>query len=486
MTKESADPLHLLLQLDVSVALLRPVVNESNTVVDAHVMWANSKAESVWGNSVEVLASAVCPDFDEWLAAANTAWHGSPARRLIEADHRRVGWTRAVSTVSRIDGHLAEVTMDRSADQELIDRLAALDRHYRSLLAELPVTVMVARADRDEFEFVSPNAAELTGRPLSEVATRTSLRAIVHPDDRAQLDQIATVLIGASDAEVLGRIVRPDGSERWVEARAVLTDVGADGVRRSMLTMLDVTEHRAAEQKAQQRERLEGLARTAGAFAHQFSSLLQVIGGNLERLQPSLETPNDALIQSLAAIARAGSLVNGLMSFASGRPGAIEPVSIPEMCQSMHTVLRDRLAQEVALSIDIADAIPEVLIAPEALSVVMLEMLDNAAASIAGSGSIHIEVRECPEANCHLAHRTEPRRWVRIAVTDDGCGIEADRLPKVWEPFHTSRTGVAARGAGLGLSMVHGVIHQYDGHLTLDSSPNNGTTVSLYLPAVDG
>ena len=486
MNAESVDPLPLLLQLDAGIALFLPVLSEANNVVDASVLWANAKAESAWGNSVGSLASAMAAHFDEWLDAANTAWQGSATKRLIEADPQRVGWTRAESTLTRIDRYLAEVIVDRSADQDLIDRLAALDRRYRNLLVELPVTVFVARADRDELEFVSPNATELTGRPLSELNTRSSLRAIVHPDDVAQLDEMASVLIHANEAAAAGRILRPDGSVRWIEARVTLDGVVAEGVRRLLLTGSDVTDRRAAEQEAQQRERVEALARTAGAFSHEFSSLLQVISGNLERLHSSVETPADAVGQSLAAVARAGSLVNGLMSFASGRPGAAEAVSASALCQSMHTVFRGRLPQAVGLTLDVADTVPDVLIAPDALSVVMLQLLDNAAASITDSGSVRIEVSERSQARCHLAHRAEPRSWVCITVADDGCGIEADRLLKVWEPFYTSRSGIAARGAGLGLSIAHGVIHQYDGHLTLDSSPNIGTTVSLYLPAVDG
>ncbi len=483
MPADAPDVLGLLLQLDASVVVLRPVLSDSDTVLDAAVVWVNERAQSVWGDRAEVLASELCPDFDEWLAAANGAWRGTPVRRLIEADHGRRGWRRAVSTVSRVDECIAEVTMDRSGDQELIDGLAALDRQYRDLIAEMPVTVLSSRIDRDEIDFVSPRAVELTGRPLSELSRRSDWRALVHSDDHRDLDTIADVLVSGGEADVMGRIVRPDGTVRWVEARAVLTEPEIDGVGRFLLTLLDVTAHHEAQQRAEQSERLEGLARTAGGFAHEFSSLLQIIGGNLERFQDSIDTPNAPLQQSLDAVARAGALVKGLMSFASSRPGCIEPVSIPKMCEAMYPVLQDRLPQGVGLTVDLAEGLPEVMIAGESLSVVMLQIIDNAAAALSGGGVVHIEVREVADVRCHLAHRPDDRRWIRIAVSDNGCGIEADRLQKVWEPFHTTRDGVAARGAGLGLSVVHGVIHQFDGHLTLESCPGKGTTVTMFLPA---
>lgn len=485
MTSQPHDPLELLRQLDTSVVLLHPVVNERNTVTDAHVVWVNARAQSVWGEGNGRLASAVCPDFDEWLAAANGAWRSGPVRRLIEADHGRRGWTRAVSTVSRVDDHLAEVTVDRSADQELIDRLAMLDRQYRSLLAELPLTVLAARLDRMELDYVSPRAEELTGRPLSELGSLLVWRDLSDPSDPSAVEAVEAVLEGGGEADGVARILRPDGSVRVAEVRAVRTEPGIDQMGWFVVTLLDVTEHHEMQRRAEQSERLETLARSAGSFAHEFSSLLQIIGGNLERLHSSPGVALKPLQQSVDAVARAGALVNGLMSFASGRPGAVEPVSIPVMCQSMHTVLRDRLPESVHLEIDIHEGIPDVLIAAEALSVVMLQIIENAAAALPDGGTVRIEVCEASSVACHMAHAVALRRWVCISVTDDGVGIDDDRLRRVWEPFHTSRVGAAARGAGLGLSMVHGVVHQFDGHVSLESCPNTGTTVTLYLPAVD-
>jgi PAS domain S-box-containing protein len=479
------DATHLLSQLDASVALFQPVLSETNNVVDARITWVNRRAELVWGECTEVLASTVCPDFDEWLAAANAAWRSGPVRRLIEADHGRRGWTRAISTVSRVEDHLSEVTVDRSADQELIERLAVLDRQYRSMLAALPVTLLASRVDRDELDFVSPNAVELTGRPLHEVMRRSSWRSFTNPEDHVMLDEIVRALSAGEVGEGVGRIVRPDGTERRVEARAQLTEPGADGIGRFLITMLDVTDHYEAQRKAEQSERLETLARTAGSFAHEFSSLLQIIGGNLERLQGSPGVAMKPLEQSLAAVARAGTLVNGLMSFASSRPGVAGAVSVPELCRYVSAALRAQLPEAVTVEIELRDDLPKVTVAADALRLVMLQIVENAADAMPNGGVVRIEVCEAPMATCHMAHEVDQRRWVCVSVTDNGVGIEPTRLRRVWEPFHTSRRGVEARGSGLGLSMVHGVVHQFGGHVALDSCTDRGTTVTVYLPAAD-
>lgn len=476
------DPTTLLAALDSSVVLFEPVISHSDSVVDARVIWATARSASVWGDRPGALASDVCPDFDEWLAAANGAWRGVPVRRLIEADHGRRGWTRAVSTVSRVGDHLSEVTVDRSADQELIDRLASLDRHYRDLLTELPVTVIASRFGLHQIEFISPSAEELTGKPLAELTRLTDWSKVIHPDDMNLAESVRRVVSRGGDLDVVGRLVRPDGAERWVQVRAVGNSGDLDDERRFLITLLDITEQRMLQQQAEQSDRLETLARTAGSFAHEFSSLLQIVAGNLERLQRQVAEPSAHITQSLEALNRAGGLVNGLMSFASSRPGVIEPVSIPDLCQRMHESLRARLPDSVEMSIHIAEDLPLVMISAEALGVVMMHVIDNAAASLDGAGTVHVSVTQRENARCHLQHETSPRRWVSISVEDNGRGITADRLRRVWEPFHTSRSGVEARGAGLGLSIVHGVVHQFEGHVAIESSSGVGTTVSLFLP----
>lgn len=479
------DPTTLLAALDSSVVLLEPVISRSDSVVDARVIWATARSASVWGDRPGALASAVCPDFDEWLAAANGAWRGVPVRRLIEVDHGRRGWTRAVSTVGRVGDHLSEVTVDRSADQELIDRLAALDRHYRDLLTELPVTVIASRFGLQHVEFISPSAEELTGRPLAELTQLANWSKLIHPDDLSLAESVRRVVSYGGDLDVVGRLVRPDGEERWVQVRAVSNSGDRDGEHRFLITLLDITDQRMLQLQAEQSDRLETLARAAGSFAHEFSSLLQIVAGNLERLQRQVAEPSVHIAQSLAALNRAGGLVNGLMSFASSRPGVVEPVSIPALCQRMHTALRERLPSSATMTIDLAEDLPLVMISAEALSVVMMHVIDNAAASLHEAGRVHVSVTERADARCHLQHETSRQRWVCIAVQDNGCGITAERLRRVWEPFHTSRSGVESRGAGLGLSIVHGVVHQFDGHATIASSAGNGTTVTLFLPVSD-
>ena len=480
--------LALLEGLDAGIVLLRPVFGASATPVDAEVVWTTQRARSVWGDAAGVRASEVLPDFAEWLVAATVAWRGGRANRLIEPDSGRKGWTRAVSVVRRIDDLLSEVTIDRSGDQELFDRLEAVERGYRTLLDELPLTVVATTMGARQLEFVSANAEVLTGRPVSTIRRFADWVNIIDPDDLEKAGNLPELLLRDGELEMSGRLLRTDGEYRYVVMRIISREPEADEPRRVLMTVSDTTEERRLREQAEESQRLASLSRTAGAFGHEFSSLLQIITGNLDTIEraKSPEAAEKAIAAAREASGRATNLLAGLVAFASSRPGSLEPVSIPQMCEATSVMLRERLHDDIDLEIDLGEGLPLVLIAPAAMRQIMFQLIDNAAEAMPGGGRVVITVREQPHAACHLSDGPESGCWVSISVADNGTGIERSRLGYVWEPFHTTHTGPDARGRGLGLSVVHGAVHQYDGHITLESQVGRGTTVTVYLQGVPG
>jgi PAS domain S-box-containing protein len=484
----AADLVALLEGLDAGIVLLKPIMGTSAVVADAEVVWTSHRARAAWGHAPGALASDVLPDFDEWIASASVAWRGGSVRRLIEADSGRSGWSRAISVIRRIGDHLSEITLDRSGDQELLSRIEQLESGYRELLDELPLTVISSLASRGELEYVSPNAEALTGLPLSSLRRLGDWVKVVDPEAIEVAGNVRQLLFEDGEFEMPGRILHADGSYRFVQFRMVSRLPEPDEPRKFLITIRDVTEQRRLQEQVEESQRLASLSRTAGAFGHEFSSLLQIIGGNLDTIEraKSPEATEKAIAAAREASGRATNLLTGLVAFASARPGHLEPVSIPQMCDVTQDLLRERLPDNIALEIDMAQGLPLVLVAPQAMQQIMFQLVDNAAEAMPDGGRITITVREQPHAACHLTDDPGPGCWVSVAVADTGRGIERSRLGYVWEPFHTTRTGPAARGSGLGLSVVHGGVHQYDGHVTLESHVGVGTTVTVYLQGVPG
>lgn len=352
----------------------------------------------------------------------------------------------------------------------------------RLFLDQLPVVIIASRTDSPRAEYVSPRVEALLGRTADEMREYESWFDVIHPDDVDFAVQIRELLNGPGEFSFNGRLLHRNGEERHAEMRMV-SKANDDGSLSWLITLLDVTEeHRLREQVAGT-ARMASLSRTAGAFAHEFASLMQIITGNLSRLDVS-ESQTKSLEAAKDAAGRAASLLGGLVAFAGAAPGAHEPMSIPALCEASHPLFLERLPSNVDMAIDLAPDLPLVNISPQSMRQIMFQLVDNAAESMPDGGTITITVREQPHAACHLNDGVGAGSWVSIAVSDTGRGIEPSALGYVWEPFFTTRTGLARRGAGLGLSIVHGAVHQADGHVTIASRPGAGTTVTLYLPGV--
>lgn len=366
---------------------------------------------------------------------------------------------------------------------ELLAQLEAQNRRFLNMLDLLPVVIIASRTDATEAEYVSPNVEALLGRTAEEMRDFGAWFSVIHPDDTEIAMNIRTLLDRPGEFSTKGRLMHADGTQRFAEMRMVTRRNPDDAAIRFLITLVDITESERMREQLETSNRFASLSRTTGAFAHEFSSLMQIIIGNLDKLDASAagEQPIETARE---AASRAAGLLGGLVAFAGARPGAIEPVSIPTLCEASHPLFLERLPSNVGMAIDLAPDLPEVVIAPESMRQIMFQLVDNAAESMPDGGTITITVREQPHAACHLSDDVHPGTWVSIAISDHGKGIEPSSLGYVWEPFFTSRTGIARRGAGLGLSIVHGAVHQADGHVTIASRPGAGTTVTVYLPGL--
>lgn len=483
-TSETHPVLELLEGIDAGAILLRPIFDDLGRITDAEIEWANSRSRSMWfdtaGLSPGTRVRDQYFDVDDWLGAANRAWQGTTSRRWIEGHPENTPWTRALEIIRRVGDRLAELTVDRSSDQDFIDAIKEIEQQYRDILDDLPLVVISTFAGRGKIEYVNPHAEVFSGLPIEDLQWVTTWASLFHPDD---LHQIATIRRAVFTNDTWAgqvRMLRADGAVRHVELRVRGRQSGEGTERQFVLTLLDVTDRVEAQEREQQSARLASLAQASGAFAHEFNNLLQIISGNLE----SVARDDEHVTAALAAADRAKTLVAGLLAFASGRPTESGMISIPDMCTRVHNDIRAGLPDSVTLAIDIPDGLPFALADEATLFQLMSQVVANSVEAMTDGGTLTIAVDETDKASCHMSHPVEQRCWVRIRVLDTGHGIPADKLAHVWEPFFSTKRGAAARGAGLGLSTVHGLVHQFEGHVSISSTESVGTTVTICLPGV--
>jgi len=475
----------LLEGLDAGVVLLRPTLGPEGRIVDAEIVWSNNASRALWkrpeGLAPGTRVTAMYYDQAEWLEAANEAWSDRPVSRMLRSDPEVTNWSSASETLRRVGDTIVELTIDRSRDLELLDRLTELDLRFRTLVADLPLTVLVADSHGDWFDFVSPNASDLTGRPIGELQTLAQWRSIVHPDSLAEADTLLRETRRLGKYETVVRMFRPDGElvSVWVRTLQRMMPEGPSGF---IGLLNDITEQERLMQRLASGERLETLGRTAGSIAHDFNNLLMIVTGNIERAAKQLGTDNMALSTAHVAAKRAAELASNLLGFAKGRPANPAWVDPAKVLQAFEPILRGVLFPHAELRLEVEAGLPSVWADGAHIEQILLNLVTNARDAMGEGGVATVSLRRVEGARCHLLDGPGHGPHVAISVADTGNGVPEALVNRIWEPFFSGKKATEDSGTGLGLSTVHGLAHQHGGHVDLVTRPGEGTTVTVYLP----
>ncbi|MFO1214908.1 MAG: PAS domain S-box protein [Burkholderiaceae bacterium] len=268
---------------------------------------------------------------------------------------------------------------------------------------------------------------------------------------------------------------------------------GADEQRflESLANLLATCVQRAQTEDAlQHSQRLESVGQLTGGIAHDFNNLLTVIQGNLQVLEELPALADDAHGQQLLAAAlrasrRGAELTGKLLAFSRRQVLQPSALDVGQLLQALAGMLRRTLDQRIGIEVDVAADCPPVLADPGQLETALLNIAINARDAMRDGGRLRFTAQPChalpAEVRSDLGDPA-PRGdgFVAIALADTGSGMTDEVKQRAFEPFFTTKE--AGRGTGLGLSTVYGFVKQSRGALALDSTPDVGTTLTLYLP----
>jgi len=284
--------------------------------------------------------------------------------------------------------------------------------------------------------------------------------------------------------EAEGWRVRKDGSRFWAN---VIIDAIYDGGKLVGFAKItrDVTAKRAAEAQLQQAQKMEVVGQFTGGAAHDFSNLLMAICGSLELLRKRL--PDEprllALLDNAMQGAKRGvSLTQRMLAFARRQELKLEPVDVVALIGGMRELLERSVGATVRIETLLSRQIPYVRTDANQLETALLNLVLNARDAMPGGGTVTISAREVAVAAGHSTNLSSGS-YSCISVRDTGHGMDEATLVRVAEPFFTTK-GVG-KGTGLGLSMVDGLAAQSGGRLVVQSKPEQGTTVELWLPVAE-
>ena len=246
----------------------------------------------------------------------------------------------------------------------------------------------------------------------------------------------------------------------------------------------------ALEQQLQQARKLEAIGQLAGGIAHDFNNILASMIGYTElALRPSERVTEEKrqsyLEQVISAGQRARDLIAQLLSFSRTNRENANQVDLGNEIQQAMRMMRAAIPTTIDIDCSAADRqLPAVLIDPVHLQQVLINLFVNARDAIDGIGRIDIGVHAGPvHDTCASCHATFEGEWVGFEVRDTGRGIDQTLLPRIFDRFVTSRE--SGQGTGIGLAVVHSIVHEYGGHLVVESAPGRGTRFRILLPPAD-
>ena len=282
---------------------------------------------------------------------------------------------------------------------------------------------------------------------------------------------------------------RRDGSAVWLLENSNWIQGGelaAGGIIEG--TLLDITERKAMEAELRQSQKIEAIGRLAGGVAHDFNNILGVILGYGELAASELapESPVRELVAEMVEAAeRAATLTRQLQAFS--RKQILQPrrLDLNELIVNAHKLLDRLIGEDIALVALPAPELGTVLADPGQIDQILLNLAINARDAMPQGGTLTLETANMEIHADYAAEHwpAKPGRYVMVAISDTGIGMDAETQRRIFEPFFTTKP--VGQGTGLGLATVYGIVKQSEGYIWVYSEPGLGTTFKIFLPRVD-
>ncbi|MCC6872828.1 MAG: response regulator, partial [Sandaracinaceae bacterium] len=341
----------------------------------------------------------------------------------------------------------------------------------------------------ETLDLLNPAFARMHGYAVEELAGLPVAQVFAPEEHEAMKAAIARVdETGHHGWEAMH--VRKDGSRFPAAMDAVMVRDFAGAPLYRIMSVKDISERRKAQDEVKESERLlvraqklEALGTLAGGVAHDFNNILVAIRGSaaLAADELSAEHPVHSLLTEIEqAGKRATGLVTQILSFARPEEPSRAPVDLRALVDEAIRFLRAAIPARIELRTHYSEDLPRAVVDANQVHQVIVNVVTNGFHAIGdGAGSVVIQLDEVT-MSADDAGDVAPGPYVRVAVSDDGCGMDPQTLAKCCDPFFTTKA--PGKGTGLGLSIVHGIMKSHRGALRIRSELGQGTVITLLFP----
>jgi PAS domain S-box-containing protein len=312
--------------------------------------------------------------------------------------------------------------------------------------------------------------------------------SLIHPDDRAAVEAWTVAgLAGKEPPPQEFRINLAGGGVRYIEARGTRVQDAENKPIRGIGIGQDITERKSLETSLLQARKMESIGRLAGGVAHDFNNLLTVINGYSALMLGNLRDgdPSRASLQEIhKAGERAARLTAQLLAFS--RRQVLEPkvLDLNQLVAGMQSMLARLVGEDVVVHVLLKAEAAFVCADPTQLEQALMNLAVNSRDAMPRGGKLLIETAGVERDESYAQSHAEAHvgRFIMLAVSDNGEGMDEETRRNIFEPFFTTKE--VGKGTGLGLSMVYGIVEQSGGSVEVYSEPGRGTTFKIYLPRV--
>jgi len=395
-----------------------------------------------------------------------TAWG------IIENDH-----------LVRIWGTTRDVTDLRRSQCAL----EATERRMAHTLEIAQVAVLVIDP-AGTVKYANPYLKKLIACDDAGLLGKNWIDAVLPHDERERARAILGAPQAADQAHLESSVVGEAGQRSWIAWDSAVLRDAAGAIESTVLIGRDITEQRAAEEQFRQAQKLEGIGRLAGGIAHDFNNLLTVIVGYCALLEQRSDLPQSAasaVEQVRKAAEKGAQLTNQLLTFSRRQVFRPQVLLLNGIVRDAESMLHRLIGDDVDLVTRLDAEGGCVRVDPMHIHQVLMNLVVNARDAVPGGGTITIrtENRRVESSHAAAVPGVPPGEFVVLTVEDTGTGMTEEVRSHIFEPFFTTKE--RGKGTGMGLPMVYGIVRQSGGYIIVDSEPNKGTRIHIFLPRAE-
>jgi len=361
------------------------------------------------------------------------------------------------------------------------------EEKFRVITEESPLGVSLIDK-KGNYKYLNPRFLEMVGYSLEHISTGRDWFKKAFPDKKYRNLVISTWKsdkqrsgIGESRPRTFV-VTCHDGSKKTINFKPVTLEAGDQ-----LLIYEDITENKKLEDQLRQAQKMESIGTLAGGVAHDFNNILSPIIGYTEMLLEDIpkESPlRISLMEVLKGALRAKDLVKQILTFSRQTAHEIRPLKIQNILKDVLTLSRSTLPTTIEITQDIQKECGMIMADPTQIHQIVMNLITNAFHAMEESGGIltvglkevNLPQESLPESDLR------PGPYVCLTIADTGTGMDIQTQERLFEPYFTTKE--RDKGTGLGLAVVHGIVHVYNGMIEVESILGKGTAFTVFIPRI--